>query len=167
MQIKSILPHNFLLFLMLCLSSNSYALPDDRNKPIDVTADSASIDDNRGTTVLTGKVKIIQGTMQITANKLVVQRDKKGDISTMVATGNLAHFTQQQQAGGAYSKAWGKKMTYSIAEQTVTITGDAKVSKSADTFSGETVVYHMDKALVKASGSKQRIKMIIQPKGHK
>jgi len=168
MRTNKILASKLLLVLTtLCFSANNYALPEDKNKPIDVAANSASMDNKNGTTVLTGKVEIIQGTMLINANKVVVQRDKNGDISTMVATGNLAHFTQQQQAGSAYSKAWGKKMVYSVANQTVTITGNAKVTQLNDTFTGEIVTYHMDKAIVKASGTKQRVKMIIQPKGQK
>jgi len=168
MRTNKILASKLLLVLTtLCFSANNYALPEDKNKPIDVAANSASMDNKNGTTVLTGKVEIIQGTMLINANKVVVQRDKNGDISTMVATGNLAHFAQQQQAGSAYSKAWGKKMVYSVANQTVTITGNAKVTQLNDTFTGEIVTYHMDKAIVKASGTKQRVKMIIQPKGQK
>ncbi|NQZ33185.1 MAG: lipopolysaccharide transport periplasmic protein LptA [Oceanospirillaceae bacterium] len=168
MQTNLSLLSKALICLAMCSSSAlSYALPSDQNQPIDVTADTATINDTTGVTTLTGKVKIIQGSMLITADKLTVHRNKNGDISTMVATGKPAHFTQQQKANEPHSKAWGQKMVYLVSDQTVTITGNAKVQQLSDKFSGEKIVYYMDKAIVKASGTKQRVRMIIQPKGNK
>lgn len=168
MQTNICLSSKILICLaVFCQISISHALPSDKDQAIDVTADTATMNDTTGVTTLTGKVEIIQGSMRITSDKLTVQRSKNGDISTMVAHGNPAHFSQQQKPNGAHSKAWGKKMTYAVSDQTITITGNAKVQQLNDKFSGETIVYYMDKAIVKASGTKQRVKMIIQPKGNK
>ena len=155
------------LLAIICNISYSYALPDDKNQPIDVVADTASMDNSTGTTILTGKVEIVQGSLTITADKLVVQRNQQGDIHRMTATGNPAHFSQQQLPGNPHTKAWGTKMVYSVANQTITITGNAKVQQLDDKFTGDTVVYYMDKAIVKAIGTKQRVRMVIQPKGQK
>ncbi|MFT5708772.1 MAG: lipopolysaccharide export system protein LptA, partial [Oceanospirillaceae bacterium] len=103
----------------------------------------------------------------ITADKLVINRNKNGDISQMLATGKPAHFTQQQQKDQPYSKAWGTKMIYDVGQQKITITGNARVEQLSDQFTGEVIVYQMDKAIVNARGGKQRVKMIIQPKGKK
>ncbi|MCJ8341035.1 MAG: lipopolysaccharide transport periplasmic protein LptA [Pseudomonadales bacterium] len=143
------------------------ALPEDRQQPIDVVADNAIMNDKTGITVLTGSVKIVQGTMLMTADRLEIFRDSQGDINKMISTGKPAYFTQQQQPEQPYSKAWGEHMLYSVAKQTVTITGNARVEQLQDKFTGETVIYHMDKAIVNAIGGKQRVKMIIQPKGNK
>ncbi|MGB1236804.1 MAG: lipopolysaccharide transport periplasmic protein LptA [Pseudomonadales bacterium] len=153
--------------LSLLLAPLALALPSDRNQPIDVNADSASMDENSGLTVLTGAVKVVQGTMKITGKKLEIYRDKAGEISKMITYGAPATFQQQQQKGKPLTHAFGSKMVYLLAEQTVTITGNAKVEQDNDKFSGEKVVYYMDKAVVKATGGKQRVKMIIQPKGQK
>ena len=157
------------LMLAFCLlySGSALALPEDRQQPIDVLADNAIMNDKTGVTVLTGSVKIVQGTMLMTAQRLEIFRDAKGDINKMISTGKPAYFTQQQQPGQPYSKAWGEHMLYSVAKQTVTITGNARVEQLQDKFTGATVIYHMDKAIVNAIGGKQRVKMIIQPKGNK
>mgnify|MGYP000253506870 CR=1 FL=1 len=153
--------------LALTLSSAALALPEDSDKPIDVDASSATFDDATGTTVLTGAVNVVQGTMTIKASKMVIHRNKQGDVTKMVATGKPAFFTQQQQKGQPHSKAWGAQMLYSIANQTVTITGNARVEQLHDKINSEKIVYLMDKAIVKASGGKQRVKMVLQPKGKK
>ncbi|MEH6443904.1 MAG: lipopolysaccharide transport periplasmic protein LptA [Oceanospirillaceae bacterium] len=157
----------WVLLAAISCSQTVSALPEDRNQPIDVVANNAVLDDKTGITTLTGAVKIIQGTMAITADKLVISRNKNGDISKMLATGKPSHFTQQQQKGQPYSKAWGSNMIYSVSEQKITITGNARVEQLKDKFTGEVIVYHMDKAIVNAKGGKQRVKMIIQPKGKK
>jgi lipopolysaccharide export system protein LptA len=153
--------------LALLISPLSYALPDDREKPMDAAANNATLDDKTGLTTLTGDVKVVQGSMNITANKLVIYKDKNGDVSKMIATGNPAFFSQQQQVNQPVSKAWGSTMNYSVAKQTVTITGNARVEQLKDKFTGQKIVYHMDRALVQATGGKQRVKMILQPKGNK
>ena len=58
-------------------------------------------------------------------------------------------------------------MVYLVSNQTITITGNARIEQINDKFSGETIVYEMDRAVVKATGGKQRVKMVIQPKGKK
>ncbi|MEM5530672.1 lipopolysaccharide transport periplasmic protein LptA [Gammaproteobacteria bacterium AS21] len=152
--------------IALLISPLSYALPDDREKPMDASANNATLDDATGLTTLTGDVKVVQGSMNITASKLVIYKDKNGDVSKMIATGNPAFFSQQQQANQPVSKAWGSTMNYSVTKQTVTITGNARVEQLKDKFTGQKIVYHMDKALVQATGGKQRVKMILQPKGN-
>jgi lipopolysaccharide export system protein LptA len=153
--------------LALTLSCAVQALPEDSNKPIDVDASSATFDDATGITTLTGAVVVVQGTMTIKASKMVIHRNKQGDVSKMVATGSPAFFTQQQQKGQPHSKAWGAQMLYSIADQTVTITGNAKVEQLHDKINSEKIIYMMDKAIVKASGGKKRVTMVLQPKGKK
>ncbi len=153
--------------LALTISGSVYALPEDSSKPIDVDASSATFDDATGITTLTGAVKIIQGSMTIKASKMVIHRNKQGDVSKMIATGSPAFFTQQQLKGQPYSKAWGAKMLYSIADQTVTITGNARVEQLNDKINSEKIIYQMDKAIIKASGGKSRVKMVLQPKGKK
>lgn len=157
----------FIASLLLLSANVSYALPEDRNQPIDVDANSATFDEQTGITTLHGSVKIVQGSMTITAAKLSIHKNAAGDISKMIATGSPAFFTQQQVKGQSHSKAWGSKMLYSVVEQTITITGNAKLEQLNDKISSEKIVYLMDKAVVKASGGKHRVKMILQPKAKK
>jgi lipopolysaccharide export system protein LptA len=157
------------LFLLLSTlySSFCFALPSDREQPIHISADSARIDDNTGTTTYTGHVRMIQGSMEIRAAKVDLFREKD-DVSRIIAIGSPANFRQKPSADKPTTNAFGQKLEYEIAAQTVTITGQARVEQDRDTFSGERIVYQMNKAIVNAysgSGSSgQRVQMVIQPK---
>ena len=157
------------LFLLLSAlySSFCFALPSDREQPIHISADSARIDDNTGTTTYTGNVRMTQGSMEIRAAKVDLFREND-DVSRIIAIGNPANFRQKPAADKPITNAFGQKLEYKIAAQTVTITGQARVEQDRDTFSGERIVYQMKKAIVNAysgSGSSgQRVQMIIQPK---
>ncbi|MGY8869999.1 MAG: lipopolysaccharide transport periplasmic protein LptA [Pseudomonadales bacterium] len=159
------------LFLLISalFSSFCFALPNDREQPIHISADSARIDDNTGTTTYKGNVLMTQGSMEIRAAKVDLYR-KKDDVSLIIATGSPANFRQKPSASQPVTNAFGEKLEYKIAEQTVTITGQARVEQDRDTFSGERIVYQMKKAIVNAysgSGSSgQRVQMIIQPKAN-
>lgn len=162
--------------LSLCLSlistSFAYALPDDRDQPIYVTADTASINDITGITTYTGNVIIKQGSILIEAAHVDIYR-AEGDIDKMIAKGEPAHFRQKPQIDEPYTDAWGLHMVYRVDDQLLTITKKAKVIQDKDTFTGNKVVYDIDRSIVDAYGDekpgsgKGRVNMVIQPKKKK
>jgi lipopolysaccharide export system protein LptA len=155
------------LLLSVWLSPVCFALPSDSSQPIHISADSAHMDENTGTTTYNGNVLMTQGTLEIRAAKVDLYRTND-DISHIIATGNLANFRQQPAADKPITDAFGQKLEYRIADKTVTITGQARVEQARDTFSGERIVYQMDKAIVNAysgtGASGERVQMVIQPK---
>ncbi len=154
--------------LAMSLSGTSQALPSDRNQPIHVSADTATIDDNSGITTYSGNVQIKQGTLKITARRVDLHRDNEG-VSRILATGDV-QFQQQAATDKPVTNAYGERMDYQISRQEITITGQARVVQQQDTFTGQKIVYNLDKSLVNAfSGEagkgQQRVEMVIQPKG--
>jgi hypothetical protein len=79
--------------LALSISGTSLALPTDRNQPIHISADTATIDDNTGITTYTGNVEIAQGTLKINARNVDLHRNEAG-VSRILATGSV-QFQQQ------------------------------------------------------------------------
>lgn len=147
------------------------ALPEDRDQPIYITADSARIDDKTGITTYKGNVVIKQGSLLIEAAHVDMYRGDDG-IDKLVAKGDLAHFRQKPQQDQPYSDAWGKRMVYMVDDQELTITESAKVIQDQDTFTGEKIVYDLDRSIVNAFGNNGkssgknggRVNMVIQPK---
>lgn len=165
-----------LLRIALLLSTltvqQALALPDDQNQPIKISADSASINDKTGITRYQGNVLIKQGSMLIEAATVEMHRSNNG-VEKLIAKGSPAHFRQQPEINGPYSDAWGKHMVYLVDEKKLTITQEAKVIQDQDTFTGEKIVYDLDRSIVDAFGSdpnakgdasKGRVNMVIQPK---
>src|SRR6266852_4078026 len=75
-----------LLFVLLCACGNVYALNSDRRQPIKVSADKVDVNQKNGVTRYSGNVKLIQGTLHINADEIVV-RYRAGNIETVSATG--------------------------------------------------------------------------------
>jgi len=156
-----------LLALLLCLPSLSQALPNDRNQPIKISADQASINERSGVTVYSGNVEIRQGSMLIKGARVELHRNDAG-VERIISTGAPAEFHQQPKADAPLTKAYGKRMDYRIKRQEITITDSARVTQGEDSFSGERIIYNMDKAIVNAFGSDdkggERVRMVIQPR---
>src|SRR3990167_2866030 len=68
----------FLLLLLLLTSGMALAEKADRDKPIDLEADSLSVNDAKKISTYTGNVILTQGTLTIRADKLIVREDKEG-----------------------------------------------------------------------------------------
>lgn len=160
------------LALLLTLTSPLlHALPDDQDQPIHITADTASINDKTGITTYKGKVVITQGSLLIEADYVDMYRGDSG-VDKLIAKGAPAHFRQQPEVNGPFSDAWGLHMVYMVNNQKLTITQQAKVVQEKDTFTGEKIVYDLDRSIVNAFGtnkgdpgeSKGRVNMVIQPK---
>ncbi|MBA4503120.1 lipopolysaccharide transport periplasmic protein LptA [Marinobacterium marinum] len=155
------------LIALLALPSLAQALPEDREQPIRISADHASMNELTGVTVYTGNVEIVQGTMVIRGARVELHRNDAG-VQRIISTGSPAQFQQKPSQEQPLTKAYGKRMDYRVAQQEVTITESARVDQERDTFTGERIVYNMEKSLVNAYGSDkdsgQRVQMVIQPK---
>ena len=153
-------------------SMNTVALPDDRDQPIHITAETASINDKTGITTYKGNVIITQGSILIEADHVDMFRGDDG-VEKMIAKGAPAHFRQQPEVDSAFSDAWGLHILYMIDDDKLTITQQAKVVQEQDTFTGEKIIYDLEKSIVDAFGTvdgkpdaedKGRVNMVIQPK---
>lgn len=154
--------------LLGALASSVSALPEDRDQPIYITADSASINDTTGITTYKGNVIIKQGTLLIEANLVDMYRNDDG-IDKLIAKGTPAHFRQQARKADPYSDAWGKHIVYEVNDSKLIITQEAKVTQKQDTFTGSRIVYDLDRSIVDAYGQGDdkkngRVNMVIQPK---
>lgn len=154
--------------MLLTLSAGTHALPEDRNQPINIAADRASMNERTGLTVYTGNVEIIQGSMEIRGDRVELHRASDGSIDRIISTGKPAQFQQRPSANQPLTRAYGDRMDYRVKQQEITITENARVDQNKDTFTGERIVYNMERALVNAFGSDraggERVKMVIQPK---
>ena len=65
-----------LLLLLAC--APAAALKSDREKPMDVNADRSEFGLGEGQSVLSGSVRITQGTTEVAADRLVVRATKDG-----------------------------------------------------------------------------------------
>ena len=156
------------LLLPLLLPQQAQALPEDKEQPIKVSADSAELDDRSGTAIYSGTVKLVQGSLELEADQLTLFTNAQGDISRIVATGKPAHFQQQHQAGAPLTHGYGLTLEYDIADDLLTLTNQAKLLRASDSFTGQQIKVNTAKNVVRAFSDKNkpssRVEMVIQPR---
>ena len=145
------------------LSPAAQAKTTDRNAPMDVEADrtDATISDS-GDAILTGNVKITQGTLDVQADRAVIHR-AGGDISEVTLTGNPATLNQVNDNGEAMN-ARAAQIVYTLSSDLVVLTGGVVVEQPRGTLRGETIKYDLKTGHLDGGGDGKRVQMRIMPR---
>lgn len=154
--------------LLVCISLFSVvtsALPDDRNQPIQIEADAATQNQHKGITTYSGNVQMDQGSIHITADKVVIHSAEK-KVNRIIATGVPAHFQQKPSPEKEVIIARGNTLKYEVISDKLTIIENAQVEQDGSVVTGDLINYDIHLALVEAGSrptNNTRIKMILQP----
>lgn len=157
-----------LIFLLLCIPV-SYAERADRDKPIDIDADQATVDDAKQISTFTGRVVLTQGTMVIRGEKLVVTQDKSG-FKHGTVYGHTASFRQKREGLDEYVEGYGERIEYDTSADTVDFYVQARVRRSQDEVRGEHVTYNSKTEIFQADdkggdkGVPKRVHAVLYPK---
>ena len=84
----------FITLITFFLSTSAWALSSDKNKPVEVEADSFNLDDAKKVTIYSGNVIITQGSMEIMADKVTIY-GAQGDLQTRVCLLRTRHYHPQ------------------------------------------------------------------------
>ena len=147
---------------MLAAVTTAYPLPEDREQPISLEANSASFDQNTGVSVYRGNVVVTQGSMYLAADKATVYF-KNSQFVKMEAAGAPTRFRYRPAADRPEIDGIGREVSYDVKAGQVTVSGGARFNQGGDVMTGETIVYDLSQDVVKVEGGKQRIKIILQP----
>lgn len=138
------------------------ALPSDRQQPIEVTANSAVQEGDLVT--YTGEVVIVQGSLRIDADRVVVHnQDRK--VQRIIATGDRAHLQQLPEPDGELVKARARRITYLQADDLVILEENAEVEQKGSIVTGKRIDYLVASQTVRAQGGDggDRVQMVLQP----
>jgi lipopolysaccharide export system protein LptA len=168
------------ILLILALAWNPcYAELADRDKPVHLEADRVSIDDARQIGTFEGNVQLIQGTMAIRGDKLVVVQFKDGNTHG-TSTGNPASFRQKREGMDEYIEGYGNRIEYDTREGIVELFGQARLKRQQDEVRGDYIIYNSKTEIFQVRGAPgkesetpgkpradqggNRVRVIIQPK---
>jgi len=160
--------HSLMLLLVLgIVCSPAFAEKADSSKPIEVNADSASLDQKQGINVFEGNVIIIQGTLNLRAQKTVATQDASGR-QKLLATGSPVYFRQKLDGKNEYVDGNASSVDYDSANNTVILTGKAQVKRGKDVVNGEQISYNTVTEIYQvkgqsASNGSGRVTIILQP----
>lgn len=147
------------------LTSLTWALPSDKDQPIQLKADMAEIDDKNKVSVYVGNVFVKQGSLEITADKITVYSDENG-VKEMIAVGKPVYFEQQSKVDAPLTKGYGLTMEYYVDQDLTILIEEAKLTQAGDIFTGDRIEYEMDVDVVTATSEKpgSQVEMILPPR---
>ena len=160
-----------LLLIGFGTSEQSFAEAADRDKPIELEADTVTVNDAKQTSTYTGTVVLTQGTLVIRADKLVVREDKEG-FQHSTSTGNPTTFKQKREGKNEYMEGSAQRIEYDGRMDKVQLYTKAWVKRGDDIVHGEYISYDANAEYAEVIGGAKsesnpgsgRVKAIIQPK---
>lgn len=168
----------FIAYLFgLLFSQSLMAERADRNKPVYLEADRATVEDvnrkeaSRVSTFI-GNVVLTQGTMRITANKVIMKEDLNG-FRYATAIGDLVTFRQKRDGLDEYVEGWSERVEYDSKTDKIELFRQARLKRGSDEVQGDYISYDMNSEFFKVISSKERgvetgpdkrVRITIQPK---
>jgi lipopolysaccharide export system protein LptA len=148
----------------------------DREKPMNIEADRMTVDDRNKVQTFEGRVRMVQGTLVILANKVVVTQDAEG-YQKGVATGGeggLARFRQKREGLNEYIDGEAERIEYFNRTDKAQLFQRAYMKNGKDEVRGQYIEYdgYTENYLVTngpnasvVQGGGDRVRAVIQPKG--
>jgi lipopolysaccharide export system protein LptA len=164
-----------LVCLLLILLAPAAALAEqaDRDKPINLEADTVTVDDATKTSTYQGNVQLTQGTLLIRADKLVVKEDATG-LQHGTAHGNPASFRQKREGLDEYVEGYGQRIEYDGKNDKVELFTQARMKRNQDEVRGNYISYDAKTEFFQVLGGgkeaaapgkeKGRVRAVILPK---
>lgn len=159
--------------LIALLSIQALAEKADREKPIEIEADTVTSNDAKKTSIYSGNVVLIQGTLRIKGDKLVVREDSAG-FQHGTSYGNPTTFRQKREGKDEYIEGSAQRIEYDGRMDKVQLFTKAWVKRANDIVHGDYIMYdaNAEYSEVIGGGPKAatpatpggRVKAIIQPK---
>ena len=110
----------------------------DPEAPVEVSADQLSVSQTDGTAIFSGNVRVVQGELNLTASEMQIEYEDAGEgqgqrISQLIATGGVTLVTPTEAAEAS-------EAVYSMADGTVTMSGDVLLTQGPNAISGDQLV---------------------------
>ena len=152
--------------LCLVVALPAAALEADRQQPMQINSDRFESGMDTNTTVLTGNVRITQGSLVVNAARADVTQDK-GEVARALLTGKPATLKQAMEGGGELNAQAGT-IDYKLTEETVELSGDVVLERPQGTLRSQRVVYSVKTGrLAAGEGVTGGVQLVIPPKAPK
>ncbi len=161
--------------LLMLAAFQAQAEKADKDKPIDLEADSVTVDDAKKISIYTGNVILTQGTLVIRGDKLVVREDING-FQHSTSYGNPTTFKQKMEGKNEYMEGSAQRIEYDGRMDKVQLYTKAWVKRGRDIVHGDYIMYdaNAEYAEVIGGGAQAatpatptgRVRAVIQPKSN-
>lgn len=129
----------------------------DTSTPVEVTADSLTVDQDTGTAVFSGNVLVGQGDLKLSAGTVeVIYSEGSGQISRLNAGGGVTFVTATEAAEATNA-------VYDLVNATLTLTGDVLLTQGPSAIGAERMVINLNSGNAEMSG---RVRTVLQQGGN-
>lgn len=155
------------MFILFSLTQASTALSSDRQKPVDVTSDTAVMYQTTHTGIYRDHVVAIQGSTKLTADQVTAKLDAHNQLERLVALGTAAvpatfatipHVNDQPVVAHAH------QIEYTPGNHQVHLSGDAWVEHEKDTYRAQIIDYDTLTQGVQTPSGQAGATIVINPK---
>ncbi|MGB9129689.1 MAG: lipopolysaccharide transport periplasmic protein LptA [Thiobacillus sp.] len=160
------------LYVVLCaalLGSPAHAEKADRDKPVNLEADSVTLDDIRKISVYQGNVILSQGTLMLRADRVQVTQTDSG-LDKLFATGSPVAFRQKVDGRDEFIEGFANRIEYNSVNSQLELIGQARLRRNGDELRGEQISYNANTEFYKVVGQPGattpagRVRAVIRPK---
>ena len=158
--------------LALCLgpaAAPAAAEQADRDKPVNLEADTVTLDDIRKVSVYEGNVILSQGTILLRADRVQTTQSDAG-LDKAVATGRPVAFRQKLDGQDEFIEGFADRIEYSGTTGQLELIGQARLRRGSDELRGAQISYNANTAFYKVVGQPGaqtpagRVRAVIKPK---
>ena len=127
----------------------------DPEAPVEVSADSLSVDQSDGSAIFSGNVVAAQGELRLSASEIRIEYTDgdQREISRLIATGGVTVATGEEAAEAA-------EAVYAFDAQTITMSGEVLLTQGSTAISGDNLTIDLDTGTGVMEG---RVRTILQP----
>lgn len=125
----------------------------DRNLPIDIKAQDGVHDQLNRTYELRGNATLVQGTMKLVADRMVVKEDDKGNRTAQLfgSAANPVSFRQKREGFSDYMEGFADRAEFDDAADTLKLFSNARLRNGDDELRGEYIYYNSATEVLRAS----------------
>jgi len=158
---------NYLLIFCLVFTAVGHALPEDKEKVMHVTADSADLSQQNHKGIYTGNVEFIQGTTNLRAANAITQGNQKNQLTLAIANGSKgqqAHYWTETGPNKPPFHAYADTIRYHPLSHLIELIGNAHVEQGKNSLSAAKISYDTIKQhVISQSDGKTRTTIILYP----
>ncbi|WP_324780386.1 lipopolysaccharide transport periplasmic protein LptA [Thiobacillus sedimenti] len=151
------------------MASAAHAEKADRDKPVNLEADTVTLDDIHKVSVYQGNVVLSQGTMLLRADRVQVTQTADG-LDKVSATGRPVAFRQKMDGRDEYIEGFADRIDYDGATSQLELIGQAMLRRGGDELRGAQISYNANTEFYKVVGQpgaktpSGRVRAVIRPK---
>src|SRR5690606_10716461 len=129
------------------------SLSTDKDQPIEIEANAAELDAQKGITIYTGNVVVTQGSIRMTGDKMTAYYTGENDLDTVIMVGRPATYRQLPDNSEINDEAEALRMDFYTCKSLIGLSDNALVKREDERFSGNRIEYDTLNSKVWARGT--------------